>query len=119
MSVSCDFDQVGCDGIVDELIVFGYELVQAFLDNLICQAIMYLTNEDTYVVTVEILDEGDDVHGKSVNQGPDLLGLPWRSEEINHLLNSTSTVHIERNANKVISDRFDNSSSLFVRRVFK
>ena len=45
VSMGCDFDQVGCDGIVDELIVFGYELVQAFLDNLICQAIIYLTNE--------------------------------------------------------------------------
>ena len=47
VSVSCDFDKVGCDGIVDELIVFGYELVQAFLDNLICQAIIHLTNEET------------------------------------------------------------------------
>jgi hypothetical protein len=47
------------------------------------------------MVTVEILDEGDNVHGKSIDQSPNLLGLPWRSEEINHFLNSTSTVHIE------------------------
>jgi len=34
VSVSCDFDQIGCDGIVDELVVFRYKLVQAFLDDL-------------------------------------------------------------------------------------
>ena len=47
VSVGCDFNEVGCDGIVDELVIFGYELVQAFLDNLICQATIYLTNEET------------------------------------------------------------------------
>ena len=34
VSVSCDFDKVGSDGIVDELVVFRYKLVQAFLDDL-------------------------------------------------------------------------------------
>jgi len=34
MSMGCDFDQVGSNGIVDELVVFRYKLVQAFLDNL-------------------------------------------------------------------------------------
>jgi len=34
VSVGCDFDQVGCDGIVDELVVFRYKLVQALLDDL-------------------------------------------------------------------------------------
>jgi hypothetical protein len=34
VSVSCDFDEIGRDSIVDELIVLWYELVQAFLDDL-------------------------------------------------------------------------------------
>jgi hypothetical protein len=71
------------------------------------------------MVTVEILDQGDDVHGQSVNQCPNLLRLPWRSEEIDHLLNSTSTVHIERDTDQITGDRFDDSSPLFIRRVFK
>jgi hypothetical protein len=47
------------------------------------------------VVAVEILDESNNVHRKSVDQSPDLLRLPGGSEEIHHLLNSTSTVHVE------------------------
>jgi len=34
MSMGCDFDQVGSNGIVDELVVFRYKLVQALLDDL-------------------------------------------------------------------------------------
>jgi hypothetical protein len=34
VSVGCNFDKVGCDGIVDELVVFRYKLVQALLDDL-------------------------------------------------------------------------------------
>ena len=34
MTVSSDLDEIGSDGVVDELIVFGYELVEAFLDDL-------------------------------------------------------------------------------------
>ena len=34
VSVGGDLDQVGSDGIVDELVVLGYELVQALLDHL-------------------------------------------------------------------------------------
>ena len=34
VSVSGDLNEVGCDGVVDELVVFGYELVEAFLDDL-------------------------------------------------------------------------------------
>jgi hypothetical protein len=48
-----------------------------------------------------------------------LLGLPWGSEEIDHLLNSTSTVHVERNTDQITGDGFDDGSPLFVGRVFK
>jgi hypothetical protein len=34
VSVGCDFDKVGSDSIVDELVVFRYKLVQALLDDL-------------------------------------------------------------------------------------
>lgn len=34
VSMSSDLDQVGGDGIVDELVVLGHKLVQALLDNL-------------------------------------------------------------------------------------
>jgi hypothetical protein len=34
MTMSRDLDKVGSDGIVDELIVLGHQLVQALLDNL-------------------------------------------------------------------------------------
>ena len=34
VSVSGDFDQVGGDSIVDELVVLGHEFVQALLDHL-------------------------------------------------------------------------------------
>jgi hypothetical protein len=34
MTVSSNFNEVGSDGIVDELVVLGNELVQALLDNL-------------------------------------------------------------------------------------
>jgi len=73
----------------------------------------------TYVVTIEILDQSNDVHGQSIDQCPDLLGLPGGSEEIDHLLNSTGSVHVERNTDQIAGDRFDNGSPLFIRRVFK
>ena len=73
----------------------------------------------TYVVTIEILDQSDNIHGQSIDQCPNLLGLPGGSEEIDHLLNSTSTVHVERNTDQITGDRFNDGSPLFIRRVFK
>jgi hypothetical protein len=35
VSVSCDFDKVGGNSVVDELVVLGHELVETFLDYLI------------------------------------------------------------------------------------
>lgn len=34
VSMGSDFDEVGSDGIVDELVVLGYKLVEAFLNDL-------------------------------------------------------------------------------------
>ena len=77
------------------------------------------TKGETYVITVEILDQSNDVHGQSVNQCPNLLGLPGGSEEIDHLLNSTGTVHVERDTDQIAGDRFNDGSPLFVGRVLK
>lgn len=40
-------NEVGCDSIVDELVVLGDELVEAFLDNLGDNQIDNLMNKDT------------------------------------------------------------------------
>jgi hypothetical protein len=71
------------------------------------------------VVTVQILDEGDDIHRESIDQRSDLFGLPGRSEEIDHLLDGSCTMHVERDADEIVSDRFDDGSSLFIGRVFQ
>lgn len=34
MSMRCNFNEIGSDGVVDELIVFGDEFVEAFLNHL-------------------------------------------------------------------------------------
>lgn len=69
------------------------------------------------MVTVQVLNESDDIHRQGVNEGSDLLGLPWRSEEIDHLLYSPRSMHVERNTDKIIGDRLDNGRSLFIGRV--
>jgi hypothetical protein len=39
VSVGCDFDQVGGDRVVDELVVLGNQFVQTFLDDLESKAV--------------------------------------------------------------------------------
>lgn len=96
VTVSCDFDTVSSDGVVDELVVFGREVVEALLND---------------VVTVEILDERDDVEIEREDQA---LNLTLSREEIDHLLNGASSVHVERDGNEFSSDRFNESVTLFV-----
>jgi hypothetical protein len=62
VSVGCNFDKVGCDGVVNELVVFRYKLVQALLDDLQDKQMRFSQDGSTYVVTIEILDQGDNVH---------------------------------------------------------
>jgi hypothetical protein len=71
------------------------------------------------VVTVEILDESDNVHRQGVDQGSDLLGLSRGSEEIDHLLHGSGSVHVERDTNKVVGNRLDDGHSLLVGRVLE
>jgi hypothetical protein len=94
MAVCGDLDAVSCHGIIDELVILRYELVKAFLNDMIA---------------VEVLDEHHNVQAqrnddrmnlatiKSVN----VLGrrlesshLTTRSEEVNHFLDRTCTMHV-------------------------
>ena len=78
MSMSSYFDAVCSYGIVDELVVLGWEGVEALLDDM---------------VAIEILDQGDDVQVESHDER---LDLPLSREVVDHLLNSPSSMHIER-----------------------
>lgn len=60
VSMSGNLNAVGSNGVVNELVVFGRQLVQTFLDD---------------VVSVEVLDQADDIQAESDNDGPDLVGL--------------------------------------------
>jgi hypothetical protein len=71
------------------------------------------------VVPVEILDEGNDVQAQSEDDTPDLVRLPGVAEEIDHLLDGTSTVHVQRDSDKIIGNRFADDVSLFLSRVFQ
>lgn len=104
VSVSGNFDQVGSDGVVDELVVVWDELVETFLNNM---------------VPVQILDQSDNVHAEGVDQGSDLLLLSRLSKEVDHLLNSSSTVHVQTDANEISSNRFDDGGSLLLGRVLE
>ena len=57
VSVGGDLDTVRGDGVVDELVVLGYESVQALLD---------------HVVSVQVLDERDNVGRQSSDDRVDL-----------------------------------------------
>ena len=57
VAVRRDLDAVGGDGVVDELVVLGRELVQALLDD---------------VVAVQVLDEDDDVQAEGDDDGVNL-----------------------------------------------
>lgn len=104
VSVGSDFDTVGRDGIVDELVVLGDQPVQALLND---------------VIAVQVLDQADDVQAQGQDDRPDLLGPSRVGQEVNHLLNGSRAVHVERDADEVIGDGFANNVSLFVGRVFE
>ncbi len=91
------------------LIIFGNELVQTLLDD---------------VVAVQIFDQDHDVQAEGHDNGMDLKNgirqsqsaahkvkhndavtcLSTSGQEINHLLNSTSTVHVQRDVDQVLRD---------------
>jgi hypothetical protein len=94
MTVCGNLDTVSCHGIIDELVILRYKLVKAFLNDM---------------VAVEVLDEhynvqaqrDDDRMNLATIKSVNVLGirlesphLTTRSEEVNHFLNRTCTMHV-------------------------
>ncbi len=104
MTMSGDFDTVDCDRVVDELVVLRCEFVQAFLDD---------------VIAVEILDERNDVQAQSEDDASNLVGLTSVGEEVDHLLDGSSTVHVERDGDELVGHRVADRGTLLFRRVFQ
>lgn len=71
------------------------------------------------MVAVQVLDQANNVQTQSQDDRPDLLGPSRVGQEVNHLLDGSSAVHVERDANQVIGDGFANDVSLFIGRVFE
>jgi hypothetical protein len=71
------------------------------------------------VVSIQVLDQTDDVQAESQDDRADLTGLPRVGQEVDHFLDSSSTVHVERDGNKVIGDRLADDAALFFGRVFQ
>ena len=71
------------------------------------------------VVPVQVLDEGDDVQAQGEDDAPDLVGLPRVAEEVDHLLDGTCTVHVERDADKVVGYGFADDVALLLGRVLQ
>lgn len=104
VSVRSDLDAVSGDGVVDELVVLGDQSVQTLLND---------------VVPVQVLDQSDDVQAEGEDDAPDLVGLPGVAQEIDHLLDGPGTVHVQRDADEVVGDRFANDVALFLGRVLQ
>lgn len=109
VSVRGNFYTIGCNSIVDELVVIRGQLVQTLLDNMI---------------PIEVLDQNDDVKAKCDDDGVDLGGtmrvtLSPGSQEINHLLDSPSPMHVQRDVDQIRGNGIANEVTLFIRRVLQ
>jgi len=101
MTVSTNNDNVVTDGVDDELNVFMLEVVETFLNNM---------------VAVQILDKADNV---TVESCRDHLNLDRAGDELDHLLEGTSTVLVESNLDHLRRRTLDESSALLVVGVFE
>lgn len=113
--------------VINELIILRRELVQALLND---------------VIAIQILNQNDNGEAECNNNGMDLgvafgVSLPRPvsdikrisdqdsaylsacREEIDHLLDSTSAMHIEGDIDKVLRHRFTNDVSLIICRIFQ
>ena len=96
MTVSSDINTVSSNSIEDELGIGGGELVETLLDD---------------VVAVEVLNKLNNSVSESIDDG---LNLTRGRNELNHLLQSSSTVLVESNANKVPGRILNENSSLLI-----
>lgn len=96
VAVGTDIDAVDSDGIKDELGVLGRELVQALLDN---------------VVAVEILDELNHLVAESLDNDRHLL---LGRDELNHLLQGSCSMLVQRNADEVMGGVQDKYGAILI-----
>jgi hypothetical protein len=89
MTVCSDLNTVGGHSVVDKLVILGNETVQTLLN---------------HVVSIQVLDQGDYVQAQRENDASNLVGLPRVAEEIDHFLDSSSTVHVQGDSDKVVCD---------------
>jgi hypothetical protein len=71
------------------------------------------------MVAVQVLDQANNVQTQRQDDRPDLLGPSRVGQEVNHLLDGSCSVHVERDADEVVGDGFANDVSLFIGRVFE
>lgn len=71
------------------------------------------------MVAVQILDQADNVQTQSQDDRPDLFGPSRVGQEINHLLDGSCAVHVERDADEVVGDGFADDVSLLIGRVLE
>lgn len=112
--------------IVPYLVVIRRQLIKALLN---------------YMISVEVLNQNDDVKAERNDDGMDLggavgVGLTERlasnrkksigksnlsasGQEINHLLNSTSSMHVQRNIDEIRGNGITDEVALFIRRILK
>ena len=96
VAVGANFNTMGSNSIKNELSIGGSQLVQALLND---------------VVSIEILDKLHNPVSESVDDG---LDLAWRRDEFNHLLQRTSSMLVEGNANQVMRCVLDQNSALVI-----
>lgn len=101
MTVSADVNTMVANCIKDELGVFRRQLVKTLLDD---------------VVTIQVLDEVDNLVTKSIDNDLHMLG---DRDKLNHLLEGTSTVLVQGNANHLCRCILDKGSAFIISAVLQ
>jgi hypothetical protein len=100
---------VSSNCVIDKLVVLWHKPIETLLD---------------HMVPVKIFDEGHHMKRQSSDYRDDLIvvpgiGLTLGGKKIDHFLNSSGSVHVQGNGNKVPSDGFTNEIPLLIRRIFE
>lgn len=66
------------------------------------------------MVSVQVLDQSHNIDTQSVDEGSDLFLLTRTGEEVDHLLDSTGTVHVQADTDELARHRLDDGGSLFL-----
>jgi hypothetical protein len=118
VTMSAYIQTIASDFVEDEVGIFRLEVIKALLDD---------------VITVQILDETDDVGGQRMLDGLDLIAinrgtvvrrscstnLLASGNELDHLLEGTGTMLVQRDFDHVWSSVVDESGALIIVAVFE